>query len=283
MIKRLFSFALLAMTVVGFVSCSKDDTVANSEVKIKFDVADMPAVGGDTRSVKTGWVEGDEILVLLKATGQINSSIMRDQTITLRKTAEGWSATKNFGSSWGSEGVFYAIYHRGSVVVDAEGKLPNYKGGEIFVYGQRNYTASSSEIDLGTIAMDISSQWTNGVCQISIAGLDSSKNWKLSVVSPGSTPTLYNARNVCYVSSESFYFDGSLTYDTYKDVGSTGVYTGTDHVFWYTMNDDTNSTFEFYLTDGTNAYTYQVTDKGNLEDGKAYTLPAFDSGKWTAK
>ena len=34
MIKRLFSFALLAMTVVGFVSCSKDDTVANSEVKI---------------------------------------------------------------------------------------------------------------------------------------------------------------------------------------------------------------------------------------------------------
>ena len=271
------------MTVVGFVSCSKDDTVANSEVKIKFDVADMPAVGGDTRSVKTGWVEGDEILVLLKATGQINSSIMRSQTITLRKTAEGWSATKNFGSSWGSEGVFYAIYHRGSVIVDAEGKLPNYKGGEIFVYGQKNYTASSSEIDLGTIAMDIPSQWTNGVCQISIAGLDYSKDWKLSVVSPGDTPSLSNSRKVFYVSSENFYFDGSLTYNTYADVGSTGVYTGTDHVFWYTMNSGIYSTFEFYLTDGTNAYTYQVTDKGNLEDGKAYTLPALDSGKWTAK
>ena len=283
MIKRLFSFALLAMTVVGFVSCSKDDTVANSEVKIKFDVADMPAVGGDTRSVKTGWVEGDEILVLLKATGQINSSIMRSQTITLRKPAEGWSATKNFGSSWGSEGVFYAIYHRGSVIVDAEGKLPNYKGGEIFVYGQKNYTASSSEIDLGTIAMDIPSQWTNGVCQISIAGLDYSKDWKLSVVSPGDTPSLSNSRKVFYVSSENFYFDGSLTYNTYADVGSTGVYTGTDHVFWYTMNSGIYSTFEFYLTDGTNAYTYQVTYKGNLEDGIAYTLPALDSGKWTAK
>ena len=202
MIKRLFSFALLAMTVVGFVSCSKDDTVANSEVKIKFDVADMPAVGGDTRSVKTGWVEGDEILVLLKATGQINSSIMIDQTITLKKTAEGWTATKNFGNSWGASGQYYAIYHRGNVVVDAEGKLPNYKGGEIFVYGQNNYTASSSEIDLGTIAMDIPSEWTNGVCQISIAGLDDSKDWKLSVVGPGNTPSLYNRIKVFYVSSK---------------------------------------------------------------------------------
>lgn len=281
--KRLFSFAVVALVALGFASCSKDiEQDVNNEINIKFDVESMPSIGDDTRSVKKGWEVGDEILVLLRVTGQPSSS-MKDQTITLKKTAEGWAATKNFGTSWGESGQYYAIYHRGNVVVDADGKLPNYKGGEVFVYGQKDYTASGSEIDLGTIAMGISPSWTNGVCQISIAGLDSSKDWMLSVVGPGNTPSLYNSRKVYYVSSANFYFDESLTYNTYADVGSTGVYTGTDHVFWYTMDSSIYSTFEFYLTDGTNAYTYQVADKGNLEAGKAYTLPAFGSGKWTAK
>lgn len=284
MIKKLFSVAIVVMIAVGFVSCSKDnEPIVDKDVKIKFNVAEMPSIGEGTRSVKTGWVAGDEILVLLKATGQINSTIMRSQTITLRKTAEGWSATKNFEESWGTSGVFYAIYHRGNVIVNNEGGLPNYEGGEIFTCGQENYTVTDGEIDLGTIAMDIPSEWTNGVCQISIAGLDSSKDWRLSVVGPGATPTLYNARKVCYSAAEHYTFGGVLVYNTYASTGSTGLYTGTDHIFWFPLSTSTYTTLCFYLTDGTDVYTFDSTDK-ELEAGKAYVFPAItDSTKWIKK
>ena len=270
MIKKLFSVAIVAMIAVGFVSCSKDnEPIVDKEVKIKFNVAEMPSIGEGTRSVKTGWVEGDEILVLLKATGQINDGIMKLQTITLKKTASGWTATKNFEGSWGTSGVFYAIYHRGNVVVDNEGGLPNYKGGEIFTCGQENYTVTDGEIDLGTINMDILSQWTNGLCQISIAGLDSSKDWRLRVVGPGATPTLTNARKVYYSAAEHYTFDGVLVYNAYASTGSTGLYTGTDHIFWFPLGTSTYTTLCFYLTDGTDVYTFDSTEK-ELEAGKAY-------------
>lgn len=285
MIKKLFSVAIAAMIAVGFVSCSKDnEPIVDKDVKIKFNVAEMPSIGEGTRSVKTGWVAGDEILVLLKVAGQTGDAIMKSQTITLKKTASGWTATKNFESSWGTSGVFYAIYHRGNVVVDNEGGLPNYEGGEIFTCGQENYTVTDGEIDLGTINMNILSQWTNGLCQISIAGLDSSKDWRLSVVEPGRTPTSTNARKVFYSAAEHYTFEnGVLIYNTYVSPGSTGLYTGTDHIFWFPLSSAAYTTLCFYLTDGTDVYTFDSADK-ELEAGKAYVFPAItESTKWIKK
>ena len=145
MIKKLFSFAITAIIALSFTSCSKEnELITDDDIKIKFEVGDMPSIGNATRSIKTQWEDGD----------QINDVVMLNQTVTLTKTASGWTATKNGDLQLHQEGKYYAIYHRGNVAVSSTTPLfPNYEGGEIFTSakGGTSYTVTSGEVDFGKI------------------------------------------------------------------------------------------------------------------------------------
>ena len=116
MIKKLFSFAITAIIALSFTSCSKEnELITDDDIKIKFEVGDMPSIGNATRSIKTQWENGDQILLLIKVSGQINDEVMLSQTVTLTKTASGWTATKNGDLQLNQEGKEYALFASGTL------------------------------------------------------------------------------------------------------------------------------------------------------------------------
>ena len=287
MIKKLFSFAITAIIALSFTSCSKEnELITDDDIKIKFEVGDMPSIGNATRSIKTQWEDGDQILLLIKVSGQVNDAIMLSQTVTLTKTASGWTATKNGDLQLNQEGKYYAIYHRGNVAVSSTTPLfPNYEGGEIFTSakGGTSYTVTSGEVDFGKINLSIPEVWNKGVCQFSVPGLDNTKDWTLAISwEEGEFGDGYQG-DVRFVTKEAFSFtnlDNGLECAGNIGGGSTGIYTGEDHIFWFAYSPDKTDDpcYYFQLSDGTNIYRYKVEGKVP-EANKAYLLPAIT--EWT--
>ena len=94
--KKVF-MAALALTMAVFVSCSKDDlNVENNDVKVNFTVAEKPSFDAVTRSVKKGWDNGDQILVVFRdADGFWLDAFDDANTLKLTMTADGWTADKS--------------------------------------------------------------------------------------------------------------------------------------------------------------------------------------------
>ena len=64
--KKIF-MAAMTLVMAVFASCSNEDlNVENNDVKVNFTVAEKPGFDADSRSVKTGWDNGDQILVVFR-------------------------------------------------------------------------------------------------------------------------------------------------------------------------------------------------------------------------
>ena len=275
--KKVF-MAALALTMAVFVSCSKDDlNVENNDVKVSFAVAEKPSFDAVTRSVKKGWDNGDQILVVFRDADGFWLETMNDEnTLKLTKTADGWSTDKSKLdiSKLGSSDDYIAIYYPGEVSFadsDVEYMLyfDTYKGGE-YLSAEGTYTVNGSEIELGTISMTRDEY----MYQISVKGLASeSGDWTMSL-QRGSGLTFMDkhlASGKLRVATTAY---NPNSENVYNNAG--GVKYAGDVQFCFIVNTANNNPAKLILlSNGTDTYEYKLSNQFFI-CGTAYLLPALN-------
>ena len=274
--KKVF-MAALALTMAVFVSCSKDDlNVENNDVKVNFTVAEKPSFDAVTRSVKKGWDNGDQILVVFRdADGFWLDAFDDANTLKLTKTAEGWTADKSKIdiSKLGSSDDYMAIYYPGEVSFaesDVEYMLyfDTYKGGEYLV-AEGTYTVNGSEIELGTISMTRDEY----MYQISVKGLASeSGDWTMSLQRGADLQFMdkHLASGKLRVATTAY---NPIALNVYENAG--GVKYDGDVQFCFIVNTANNNPAKLILlSNGTDTYEYQLSNQF-FTGGATYLLPAL--------
>lgn len=274
--KKVF-MAALALTMAVFVSCSKDDlNVENNDVKVNFTVAEKPSFDAVTRSVKKGWDNGDQILVVFRdADGFWLDAFDDANTLRLTKTAEGWTVDKSKIdiSKLGSSDDYMAIYYPGNVSFaesDVEYMLyfDTYMGGE-YLSAEGTYSVNGSDIELGTISMtcDIN------MYQISVKGLASeSGNWTMSLQRGEGLQFMdkHLASGKLRVATTAY---NPNSENVYNNAG--GVKYDGDVQFCFSVNTGNNNPAKLILlSNGTDTYKYQLSNQF-FTGGTAYLLPAL--------
>ncbi len=290
--KKILMAAATLMLAVGFVACSKsDDAPVAKDIKIEFSVADKAGFDGTTRAVKSGWADGDQILVLFQPNGSawLGAENSKDNTLTLTySTSTGWSATKN---NWGetlvnsTNGNFLAVHYRGDMALGTDegslGYLFNYTAGEVLQMSGGTYTITDGVMILPTLVLKLS----NDAVQFSVQGLASNiDTWEMWVAydnkggdykSPGdpSSPVQgYNAGTVLYRTDYGFV-------GTYSNEWMSNVVNGDDRSFFGTFddNDEVTTRYVFVLKNVTKTkyykFVYAPSTFAPLEEKSAYLLP----------
>ncbi|MBO7260378.1 MAG: hypothetical protein J6U97_02670 [Bacteroidaceae bacterium] len=174
-IRNLFIAVMtLVLTVTG---CSKVDTpAADNDLKFVFEMADKDGFGADTKAVKTGWADGDQVVILFKPEGQGQCLITQNPGSQMkypkcvRGTFDGKDDEWNFAlenfllvGNLGAGGTYYAIHHRGDVNLEHRTEveigidcfpLNYYEGGELLSY-VGNYTVTGNVVNFGVIRMTL--------------------------------------------------------------------------------------------------------------------------------
>ena len=277
--------AAMTLVMAVFASCTNEDLkVENNDVKVNFTVAEKPGFDAVSRSVKKGWDNGDQILVVFRgAEGSWLDAFDDANTLKLTKTAEGWTADKSKIdiSKLGSSDDYHAFYYPGEVSFASSDEdymlyFDTYKGGE-YLSAEGTYTVNGSDIELGTISMTRDED----MYQISVKGLASeSGNWTMSIQREGGATFL-----------ESHLADGKLRVPTttynpnadlvYEDAGGV-IYDG-DVQFCFLKNVGNNNPAQLIsLSNGTDTYEYQLSNQ-RFTGGATYLLPELSDDKWVQK
>ena len=281
------NFLMAAMTLVMavFASCSNDDAQLEGigDFKVNFTVADKAGFDGDTRAVKTGWENGDEILIAICSEGgwtelgKYNCFKLKYNNGNWTTDMAGFDATVHFESG----NQYMAIYHPGIITLSGTAKygmeaLIGYKGGEHLQY-IGIYSKSSSTFNLGTIKL----KRNPNDFQISVKGLASAGQ------DDGVCELRIKDANDESNTTNIFPFQGGLALLTESGFGSpapytfpsTGINYGGDVVFYFSNKGCEANSLEFELEVGSDTYTY--TTNTIPEAGKAYYLPEITDAKWT--
>ena len=277
--------AAMTLVMAVFASCTNEDlNVENNDVKVNFTVAEKVGFGADSRAVKTGWEDGDEILIVLYSSGG-----------WYNEDGYNYMKLKYDGSAWTTDLTsldqarllngqkYMAIYHPGTITVgEQEGspgyyKLSGYKGGEhlLFAGDAVKYTYEGASIDLGTIAFERYVQ----DFQISVKDLASAGKangtWELYIQDAEGN----DAHNMYFNAADNAFLRDT-GFGTYSTSHSTGVNYKGDVVFYFSNAGSNETSLKFLLQiDGGDAYTYTTTTIP--EAGQAYLLPPITDPKWT--
>ena len=280
--KKIF-MAAMTLVMAVFASCSNEDlNVENNDAKVKFTVAEKPGFDADSRSVKTGWDNGDQILVVFKdADGFWLDAFDDANTLKLTKTAEGWTADKSKidFSKLASSADYKAIYYPGEVSFaesDVEYMLyfDTYKGGE-YLSAEGTYTVNGSEIELGKISMTRDED----MYQISVEGLASeSGNWTMSLQRGSGLQFMdsHLASGKLRVATTAYNPNALIVNENAGGVKYDG-----DVQFCFLLNSSNiNPAKLILLSNGTDTYEYQLSNQF-FTGGATYLLPAITNAKWT--
>ena len=279
-------FAAITLMCMAFVGCTKDEipSVNNDDVKFIFSVSEKPTFGTDTRVVKQGWENNDQILIVFKSDNP--STVIGKNTVLLTYNGSAWTAeasTDFDASSLDNDNKeFSAHYHRGGIGFLNSIIATNYKGGELYYAVGCKYTVDGSNFNLGTIDMQLYED--DQTFQVSIPGLDPLYNWDLGITDQsGNDVAWYLGGFTMKISSTNGYWaDGQAS-----QVASNGVQVGNEHVFWFQLKENSATEYNFKLhSGGGHNFTYTVTkdDNHTLSAKKAYKLPAFtEEGKWSGE
>ena len=290
--KRIF-MAAMALVMVALVGCQKDDNATlKSEVTVTFTVADKQSFDNSTRAVKSGWVNGDEILIIFEGSEGWLDFTSHANTLTLKKTADGWDAIDTnlpALANLANGKKFYAIYHTGEIslgnMTDATTYYTAYinsystaytsKTGIEYMSYSGTYTLSGSEINLGSITMARPSK----MFQISVDNLCNEPNvydWMMVLYDEeGNFISNTNCERIylyCYAPNG----DMSIVRNV-DSVITHGVDIDGDKVF-YINNMNSEATVKYInINFGSSSYFYEITPK-NISDffGKAWLLPAIN-------
>ena len=300
------------MVAIGCTTDEVFDTPQVSDYAVEFNIADKGGFDSTTRAVKTAWAAGDQIAIFCRPTASGDYVSDNAKIIYLKYDGSAWSASPVSGAlvaEMESSGKFSAIHHRvGSdenITVNNKGTLETYNGGELLYY-TGNYTKADGVISLGSITMSLfpNSGYVAGkLFQVSVPGLNASDGWTMAIANDNYTPSESNVTALDQLAHYATYSgrfrfvvnDGTIGtwgggYASYSECPC--VQNGDDISFVFERNDDledtdANKKYHFYLTNGTDVYTYTI-DRGahdgvkyvkNLEIGHAYLLPAIS--KWT--
>lgn len=313
---RFINLFLAAMAVaVVAIGCTKDevfDTPQVSDYAVEFNVADKGGFDAATRAVKTAWAAGDQIAIFCRPGGSGDYVSDNAKIIYLKYDGSAWSASPVSAAlvaEMKSFGQFSAIHHRvGSdenITLENYGTFETYNGGEILYYAG-SYTTADGVISLGSITMSLfpSESYTAGrLFQVSVPGLDAADGWIMAIANDNYTPSESNVTDYNQLAHYATYSGLFRFVANSGMIGSWGgscedysectcVQNGDDISFVFErVNDlenvDANKKYHFYLTNGTDVYTYTI-DRGaydgakyekNLEIGHAYLLPAISN--WT--
>ena len=290
--KRIF-MAAMALVMVALVGCQKDDNATlNSEVKVNFTVVDKPSFDNSTRAVKSGWENGDEILIIFEGSEGWLDFTSHANTLKLKKTAEGWDAIDTNLPALANlvDGKkFYAIYHTGEIslgdMTDAttyytayinsyDTAYANRKGIEYMSYSG-TYTLSGSEINLGSITLARPSK----MFQISVDNLCNEPNvynWMMVLYDEGGNIISNTNCEKIYLYCPAPKGDMSIVRDR-NGVVTHGVDIDGDKVFYINSKNSEATVKYININFGSATYFYEITPKA-ISDffGKAWLLPAIN-------
>ena len=297
------------------IGCTKDevlDTPQVSDYAVEFNVAGKSGFGATTRAVKAAWAAGDQIAIFCRPTASGEYVSDNAKIIYLKYDGSAWSASPVSAAlvaEMEASGMFSAIHHRvGSdenITVSNDGTLKTYNGGELLYYAG-NYTKADGVISLGSITMSLfpNSAYSAGcLFQVSVPGLNAADGWTMAIANDNYTPSESNVTASDQLAHYATY-NGRFRFVANNGMigtwgGNYGYYcecpcvqNGDDISFVFEReadlsDTDANKKYHFYLTNGTDVYTYTI-DRGahdgakyekNLEIGHAYLLPAI--ANWT--
>ena len=277
--------AAMTLVMAVFASCTNEDLkVENNDVKVNFTVAEKPGFDAVSRSVKKGWDNGDQILVVFRdADGFWLDAFNDANTLKLTKTAEGWTADKSKIdiSKLGTSDDYMAIYYPGEVSFaesDVEYMLyfDTYMGGE-YLSAEGTYTVNGSDIELGTISMTRDED----MYQISVEGLASeSGNWTMSLQRGSGLQFMdsHLASGKLRVATNAY---NPNALNVYENAG--GVKYDGDVQFCFLLNSSNiNPAKLILLSNGTDTYEYQLSNQF-FTGGTTYLLPELSDDKWEQK
>lgn len=290
--KKILMAAATLMLAVGFVACSKsDDAPVAKDIKIEFSVADKAGFDGTTRAVKSGWADGDKIMLFFKVDGtwlaEANSKA-NTVTLTYDATADEWSAVKN---SWSdaltnsTSGSFMAVHYRGDIALGNSHHLgdryylANFVGSE-YMSVQGNYTIADGVMTLPTLAMKMPSD----MVQFSVKNLASnSDEWELLINfdrDPAGFTASDMASPVCALDDIIFIANNSAGVGFISGEWMSNVVNGNDRSFVATIdgqNNQVNEKYVFILKNITKnkkyAFVYATSPIARFEGKTAYLLP----------
>lgn len=283
--KKIF-MAVMTLMMAVFASCSNEDVNVdnNNELKVTFTVADKIGFGVDARAVKTGWENGDEILIAMYSEGGW-TELGKYNCFKLKYNGSYWTTDMaGFDTSVRFEtgNQYMAIYHPGTITlvgVATEGMEPlnEYKGGELLQYIGTYSKSGPSTFNLGTIKLErnpndfqisvkglASAGQDDGVCELRIKDANDESN----------TTNIFPFQGGLALLTESG-FSSPAPYI----FPSTGINYGGDVVFYFSNNGCEATSLEFELEVGSDTYTY--TTNTIPQGGKAYVLPAITSDGWS--
>lgn len=275
----------MVLAVALFAGCSKDEMPEqNVKYKVQFSVADRSELS--TRAAKSGWEDGDQVLIVFEGESDWFDVTNGANTLKLTYNDGVWNADESKMPTSGlvSGKRYTACHHQGEVSlgeVDYFDRFvfSGYKGGEWMSY-TGTYTVAGGVVDLGEIALERDA----ADFQISVDDLTGS-NWKMTINSIKSmtVPTYYDGSIYHYKAGHINVRKGEMAF--VRGYGNAaGVEYGGDVSFYFKKYSDIPyTTIVFGLSNGTNTYYYTKTGTSNetLQGGKAYLLPAINSGKWT--
>ena len=295
--KKIF-MAALTLVMAVFASCTNEDlNVENNDVKVNFTVAEKPGFDADSRAAKTGWANGDQIMVVFSTGGYYST-----KCLTLTYNSGTWTSSEMSdvltdeifdGYNDDFTGNYKAFHYRGDVGLDNSSTtihyFSNYTGGDFLVCdGTYTYKQSDRTMTLSLIKMN----FYPGALQISVKGLDQTKEWNLTVLDNNGNEGSqgygvafnYFAKNKVYIDLTNGIYGvpsrgGNNASPT--NYSSTGVNNSDGDVSFWVLQESGDITnqlnFAFYITDGTTKYMYckerPEVEGAYLVGGKHYRLP----------
>lgn len=280
--KRIF-FAASAI-LLFFAGCTKvSSSLDEQDIKLEFTVAERPDYGVQTKAVKTGWAEFDQIRIILSV-DEMGNDYLTDQygdnSVSIMRYNGKWKegTIKNIHVS--STGYYNAIHHNGSVILsDANSSganLSEYKGGE-YLTATGTYQYSGGVLKLSPIVMER----PEDMIQISVKDLSKETgDWTLTVTGTFNGNELTGLQ---HLSAGSIGLDsqGNVANVSFSTTNAQGVKCGDDLAFCFKSSTNPGmKAYTFTLSDGTQTYTY--TKATSIKKGNAYLLPSLESNSWAA-
>lgn len=280
-----------AAVLVLFAGCTKvSSSLDDQDIKLEFTVAERPDFGVQTKAVKSGWEEFDEIRVILSVDDMGNDYLTNqygDNSVGIVRFNGKWKEGTIENIHVSSTGYYNAIYHKGNVQLsDANSggaNLSKYKGGE-YLTAKGTYQYSDGVLKLSPIVMERPAE----LMQISVKGLfkeDSEDGaWQLTVEKLNTGGSL---THVTHLVSSSISLDsqGNVVVNPNNYYYADGVVNGDDISFCFYVGNDSNiatvNAFTYTLTNGKSTYKYSKIN--SLSKGKAYLLPALDEERTGAQ
>lgn len=308
--KKIFMAAMALVMLIGSTSCNKENVVDTETVKgqlvFNYTVGDKPE-SVDTKALKSGWVDGDQVMVLFWN----NSSWRSTNPLVIEYNQGSWSTVATPDTEgWVVSGYmkYHAIHYRrvdntqnlsaSSMAVNFTFKLLNIKGGEILEQ-KGDYTINDGKVNL-----EIDLDYAEEIFLVSIPGLNEADDWRLGILEGNTVPETFDRTDISSHYPLSRYNDtaDSGTVSHYAMSGSDGLFVSSPSIdkqalarcvqndgqitfaFWFDESKNTAADYTFFLSKGAcsesnEKYIYSVNVA--FAGKKAYKLPAIETAKWS--